>query len=167
TRWYVFGAQAVILWGRPRFTDDVDVTVELRLEQVPPLLAAMSAAGFEPRLQEGVEAFAARTRVVPFLHTATRTPLDVVLAGPGLEEEFLARARRVKIGTTHVPVISPEDLVITKVLAGRSKDLDDVDGILRERGPELEVERVRHVLGLLEAALDRRDLLPAFERALA
>ena len=26
-RWYVFGAQAVILWGRPRLMADIDVTV--------------------------------------------------------------------------------------------------------------------------------------------
>ena len=28
-RWYVFGAQAVLVWGRSRLTADVDVTVQL------------------------------------------------------------------------------------------------------------------------------------------
>lgn len=27
--WYVFGAQAALIWGRPRLTTDVDVTVRL------------------------------------------------------------------------------------------------------------------------------------------
>lgn len=27
-RWYLFGAQAVLIHGRPRLTDDVDVTWE-------------------------------------------------------------------------------------------------------------------------------------------
>ncbi|MGD9903346.1 MAG: hypothetical protein AB7U83_07730 [Vicinamibacterales bacterium] len=26
-RWYVFGAQAALVWGRPRLATDVDVTV--------------------------------------------------------------------------------------------------------------------------------------------
>ena len=26
--WYVFGAQAALVWGRPRLTTDVDVTVK-------------------------------------------------------------------------------------------------------------------------------------------
>ncbi len=33
-RWYVFGAQAVILWGAPRMSADVDVTVELAPEGI-------------------------------------------------------------------------------------------------------------------------------------
>ena len=31
-RWYVFGAQAVVVWGRPRLTADVDITVQLASE---------------------------------------------------------------------------------------------------------------------------------------
>lgn len=164
-RWYLFGGQAVIIWGRPRFTGDVDVTVELRDDQVEPLVSAMAAAGFELRVSGGIERFVARTRVLPFLYLPTRTPLDLVLAGPGLEHEFLERARHVSLGGIEVPVLTPEDLMITKVLAGRPKDLDDVEGILRERGRDLDLGRVRHVLGLLEQALGQGDLLPALERA--
>lgn len=166
-RWYLFGAQAVIVWGRPRFTGDIDVTIELREDQIKPFVTAMSAVGFELRLPGGIEGFVARTRVIPFLYAPTRTPLDLVLAGPGLENEFLERARRVKFGAVEVPVLSPEDLVITKILAARSKDLDDVEGILRERAHELDMGRIRHVLGLLQQALGQGDLLPALERALA
>jgi hypothetical protein len=46
-------------------------------------------------------------------------PLDVVLAGPGLEELFLARAESREIGGVLVPVATGEDLVAMKVLAGR------------------------------------------------
>ena len=62
-----------------------------------------------------------------------------------------------------MPVISPEDLVVTKVLAGRPKDLEDVRGILRQTGARLESERIRSLLGSLEAALDRSDLRSLFE----
>jgi hypothetical protein len=37
---------------------------------------------------------------MPFVHRATAMPLDVVLAGSGLEDEFLDRAREVDIGGT-------------------------------------------------------------------
>ena len=60
-------------------------------------------------------------------------------------------------------VISPEDLVVTKVLTGRPKDLEDVRGILRQTGARFESERVRSLLGSLEAALDRSDLRALFE----
>ena len=61
-----------------------------------------------------------------------------------------------------IPVISPEDLIASKILAGRSKDLDDVRGILRTRS-DLDLELVRRTLTLLESALDRTDLLSALE----
>ena len=44
-------------------------------------------------------------------------PLDLVLAGPGLEQEFLEdRAVLVDVAGTAVPFISPEDLIATKTL---------------------------------------------------
>jgi hypothetical protein len=161
--WYLFGAQAVTVWGRPRMSADVDVTIELALARVPSFIDAMAASGFTLRVHSGVEEFVARTRVLPFLHEPTRLPLDVVLAGPGIEEQFLARARPVDIGGVEVPVLSAEDLIVTKVLAGRPKDREDVTGILRERGGELDLDRIRATLRLLEQALDQSDLLSAFE----
>lgn len=122
----------------------------------------MRDAGFTARVPDP-ERFAAEMRVLPFLHEASRIPLDAILAGIGPEEEFLERARVVAIGGVRVPVISPEDLVVTKILAGRPKDLEDVRGILRQAGVGFEAERVMSLLGSLEAALDRSDLRPLFE----
>lgn len=158
----MFGAQAVQVWGLPRLSADVDVTIRLRSPDLGPFLAAMLKAGFTTRVPDP-ERFAAEMRVLPFLHEASRIPLDAILAGPGPEEEFLARARVVAIEGVRVPVISPEDLVVTKILAGRPKDLEDVRGILREARGTFEPERVRSLLGALDAALDRSDLRPLFE----
>jgi hypothetical protein len=55
--------------------------------------------------------------------------------------------------------------VVAKVLAGRPKDIADVEGILRARGAELDLERVRRVLLLLEEALSQSDLLATFNAA--
>lgn len=165
-RWYLFGAQAVMIWGRPRLSADVDVTVALEPSESSSFVEAMARAGFKLRIDSGVEAFVVRTRVLPFLHAATRMPLDVVLAGPGLEQEFLARAERVDLGGVKIPVMSAEDLVVTKVLAGRPKDLDDVAGILRERGKRLDIARIRATIELIEKALGQSDLSPLFEAQL-
>lgn len=165
TRWYLFGAQAVIIWGAPRMSADVDVTVEIEPEQADDFVAAMEQAGFELRIR-GTEEFVARTRVLPFLHPATEIPLDVVLAGPGLEELFLDRAREVELAGRTIPVICPEDLVVTKILAGRPKDLDDVRGILKEQQSRLDLDQIRETLTLLEQALGQSDLRPVLEAEL-
>jgi hypothetical protein len=165
-RWYVFGAQAALIWGRPRLTADVDVTVRLDPEEPERLVRVLEASGFQLRVS-AADDLVRRTRVLPFVYLPNGLPLDVVLAGPGLEELFLSRAVPVRVGTVTVPVISPEDLIVTKVLAGRAKDLDDVAGILRERLQQLDLESIRSTLRLLEEALSQSDFLPVFERELA
>lgn len=164
SRWYLFGAQAATLWGRPRLTADVDITAQIRPDQVDEFLESMKQQGLTLRFDD--PEFVNRTRVFPFLHQTTGVGVDVVLAGPGLEEEFLDRAVNVPLEGAMVPVISPEDLVVTKVLAGRPKDIEDVRGVLRERAESLDVERIRETLRLLEQALGQSDLVVVFETEL-
>ena len=124
-------SEAATLWGRPRLTADVDVTAKIPSERQGDFLEAMKRHAFHLRFDD--PEFVSRTRVFPFVHQGTGIPVDIVLAGAGLEDEFLDRAIDVRIEGTVVPVIGPEDLIITKVLAGRPKDIDDVRGVLRER----------------------------------
>lgn len=161
-RWYLFGAQAVTIWGRPRLTTDVDVTVEIASADSEGLVAALSAAGF--RLSEAFSAeFVRSTRVLPLIHIASTMPLDVVLAGPGLEEQFLDRVIDVRVADFMVPVISPEDLVITKLIAGREKDVGDIRGVLRMQMISLDVAYIRGTLQVVEEAIGQSDLVPLFE----
>jgi hypothetical protein len=161
--WYVFGAQAVLHWGRPRFTQDIDVTVQLGSVQTSHLVEELQKAGFALRV-EGTPAFIRQTRVIPLEFGSSGWALDVVLGGPGLEEEFQQRAVPVEVapGVT-VPIISAEDLVVTKVLAGRPKDLEDVRGILLAQSNGLDTGAVRRLLGQLESALGVSDLVPVFD----
>lgn len=159
--WYLFGAQAAIVWGSPRLSADVDITATIEAAAVDSFVETMRQHGF--RLLSTDSDLLERTRVLPFVHRRTRMPLDVVLAGPGLEEDFLRRAILVDLRGSQIPVISPEDLVITKVLAGRPKDIEDVRGVIHERRTSLDEKRVRRILHLLEQALGQSDLLPVFE----
>jgi hypothetical protein len=163
--WYVFGAQAVIVYGVPRLSADVDVTIRLTPDSPTAFASAMRAGGFVPRVTD--PEFIERTRVMPFVHVASGMPLDVVLAGTGLEDEFLARARMVDIGGVSVPVLDIEDLVIAKVLAARPKDIEDARALWRLHARDLDAGRIRSILAQLEHALAQSDLLPAFERIAA
>ncbi len=109
-RWYVFGAQAVIAYGVPRLSADVDVTLQLVPDEPERFARDMETAGFTLRVSDSD--FVRRTRVMPFVHLATGMPLDVVLAGSGLEEEFLDRARIVDLGQSDL--ISSFDSILVK-----------------------------------------------------
>ena len=163
-RWYLFGAQAAILYGVARLTADVDITLDVGSHPVEDVLAALEARRFAP-LVDNALAFVTDTRVLPMVHEPTRIPVDLVLAGPGPEEGFLEHADVRLIDGVHVPVAAPDDLVVMKVLAGRPQDLEDVVAILSAQGARVNLERAIATLRALEQALDRRDLVPRLERA--
>jgi hypothetical protein len=159
--WYLFGAQAAIVYGAARLTADVDVTVRL-----PDAMSSQNLAqhlvdrGFRLRVSD--PAFIERTRVMPFVHHATALPLDVVLAGPGIEDQFLSRVHVRSIEGVQVHVASPEDVIVMKILAGRPKDLDDVRAVVVALGGQLDREYIEKTLTVLEEALSQSDLLPAW-----
>lgn len=159
--WYVFGAQAVVAYGVPRLSADVDVTIKLVPEDPDRFVRDMEAAGFDLRFDDA--GFVRRTRVLPFVHVATAMPLDVVMAGSGLEDEFLARARVTDLGGTTVPLIDVQDLIVAKILAGRPKDIGDAQSLWRAHGPGVDDGRIRHTLRLLDEALGQSDLLSSFD----
>jgi hypothetical protein len=162
--WYLFGAQAALLYGSARLTADVDVTVSLG--QLPPedFARRLGSAGFRMRFPD--PQFLRTTRVMPVLHLASGVPADIVIAGPGLEEAFLERATRRDIGGLEVPVARAEDIIVMKVLAARGKDREDIAAIVAAQGDSLDVESVRATLAMLEEALGQSDLLPLFDQAL-
>lgn len=164
-RWYLFGAQAALLYGAARLTADVDVTVQIGDRDTAKLVRSLEQAGFRLRVRD-VGEFVAKTRVLPFVHARSGMPVDIVLAGPGLEELFFKRRRRRTIDGVPVFVASAEDIVVMKTLAGRGKDEDDTMAILAAR-PRLNIERIRTTLDALERALGQSDLRPRFDKLLA
>lgn len=155
--WYVFGAQASNIYGTPRATADVDVTFEPP-PQMSTFIEALGRHGFEPRVDDPVQ-MAETVSVLPAIHTATGIPIDFVVGRSGLEAEFLTRTRTVPLEPDLlVPIISPEDLIISKILAGRPKDLADAKSVFLAEKP-LDIDRVRGVLQLLEEALGQSDLV--------
>jgi hypothetical protein len=160
--WYVFGAQAALIYGAARVTADVDVTV--RLGKVTPtrLANALKRRGFRLRVDD--PSFVRTTRVLPVVHVRTSVPADLVLAGPGLEDTFLERAVVHDLAGVDVPVARAEDLIVMKIIAGRDKDLDDVAAILSARGADLDAREVLGTLRMVQEALGQSDLVPMWER---
>jgi hypothetical protein len=164
--WYLFGAQAAILHGAARLTADVDVTVRTsdRVSNEA-LVELVERHGFTRRVPD--PDFTRRTRVIPFLHTVSGLPLDVVLAGPGLEDQFFSRTVHRDVEGTPVPLASAEDVIVMKLLAGRAKDFEDVAAIIRAHGDRLDTTYVELILTRLEEALGQSDLLRTFREIAA
>lgn len=165
--WFVFGAQALAMYGVPRATADVDVTV--RLQGTPSqLLASLAKHGFQIHIAPAeIARFITDTRVIPAVHVASHIPLDIVLAGPGLEELMLTRATVHRLHNLKIPVIAMEDFLVLKILAGRAKDDQDVRLLVAARLHDIDVQAVAQRIVELEQILDQSDLSPKWQDLLA
>jgi hypothetical protein len=72
--------------------------------------------------------------------------LDIILASLPFEDDARARARKHRLFGRLVPLPTPEDLILFKVLAGRGKDLVDAVGVARRHLPALDRGYLRAVL---------------------
>ena len=155
----MFGAQAVNLHGFPRATADLDITVDLGGRSIGSVIPKLRKAGFEPRFDD--EEFMAASRVIPVGHRASGMPMDLVLAGPGLEQRFLDEVEHHRVDRQQIPVLSVENLIVTKILAGRPRDLEDVRELV-SRHAAIDHQRVETTLKDVEDALGQSDLRPLY-----
>lgn len=138
---------AVAAWGAPRATEDVDFLAEA----VPSagLDSALRAAGFEIEWRRG-----SPDDPIPLLLRLRRHPgpeTDVVCATRAWEREMLARAVRLRLPQgLEIPVVSVEDLIVLKLMAGGPGDLADVADLLERAGALPELDKRAAAGGVLD-----------------
>ncbi len=148
----VIGGQAVLLYGEPRLTRDVDLTLGADLDRLGELIGLVAAAGLKPLVNP--ETFTRDTLVLPCEDPATRIRVDFVLSFSPYERQAIERARTVVMGRAQVRFASPEDLIVHKMVAGRPRDLEDVRGILAKT-PHVDLAYVRRWLDEFGRALEQ------------
>ncbi len=162
----VTGSVATVFYGEPRFTNDIDIVVDLPLPRVDELCQAFPAGQFyvDP---ESARAAVRRRGQFNVIHPASGLKIDVVVAP---RDEFdrsrFERARRVHPAPDYdAAFASPEDVILKKMVffreGGSDKHLRDIAGVLRVSGDRLDrsyIDEWAGRLGLLDvwrAVLER------------
>lgn len=125
----VIGGQAVLLYGEPRFTRDIDVTLGIGAEDLDRVLSICKKIGLRP-LTKNVASFVSETMVLPAVDSKTQIRVDFVFSFTPYEAQAIQRNRKVKMGSQKICFASPEDVIIHKIFAGRPRDHEDVKSIL-------------------------------------
>jgi hypothetical protein len=89
--WFLFGAQAAIIYGSTRVTEDIDVTVDLGERTARELVSALQRRGFKLRVGD-TAGFVERTRVPPVV-LPEGTEVDLIPADDIDELDPGGRAR--------------------------------------------------------------------------
>ncbi len=157
----VIGGQAVLLYGEPRLTRDIDITLGHDVDALKNVLKALEGSGLNAATSD-IERFASETHVLPLVEKATGIRVDLIFSFSEYEREALRRAISVPLQGGLVRFVSVEDLIIHKVVAGRPRDLDDIRGILA-RMPDMDESYFKKWLRSFGKTLDR-DLTGEFRQ---
>jgi len=158
----VIGGQAVLLYGEPRLTKDIDVTLGATLDRLAEVLALVEKMGLEPLVDP--EVFTRQTMVLPCQDRGTGIRVDFIFSFSPYEQQALQRVRLVEMGNAQVRFASLEDVIIHKIIAGRPRDLEDVRSMLI-KNPNVDMTYVRRWLNEFTTALDE-PFLERFEKVL-
>jgi predicted nucleotidyltransferase len=159
----VVGGQAVLLHGEPRLTQDIDITMAASPERLDDVLAVCDALGLVP-LPEDVREFVSETFVLPAADPATGVRVDMIFSNTDYEQSAVSRAQLVEIEGVQVPFATAEDLLLLKLFAGRPRDIEDADGIVRRKGRSLNWPYIRHWAAEFERVPGRETLTEAVDR---
>lgn len=156
------GGVAVSLLGQPRATQDIDLLIWLDSERWKSFLESGAPYGFVPRLADALE-FAQKARVLLLQHRPSGINLDISCGALPFEREMIERAQTISVGRLRLRVPTPEDLVITKAVAQRAKDIADIESLLNIY-PDIDVERIRRWVREFAEALEMPVLLETIEQ---
>jgi hypothetical protein len=157
----VVGGQAVLLYGEPRLTRDIDITLGVDVDHLGEVLAVVQELNLKPLPQE-IESFVRETMVLPSLDEHTGIRVDFIFSYTPYETAAIKRARRVTILGQEVNIASPEDLIIHKIFAGRPRDIEDVRTVLL-KNPTVDLQYTREWLKKFDESSEEKDFLKTFE----
>jgi hypothetical protein len=146
------GALALGAWGVPRATKDVDIAVFAEDGELPRVIDSLERAGV--MIDRG-RAAGDLERIGMFTGRLGTTIVAVFMQGHPQYREMEQRVREVSDAVRTLRFVSPEDLVLYKLVFGRARDVADLERLFAVRD-DLDVDYVRRWLTSMVPAGDRR-----------
>lgn len=148
----IIGGQAVLIYGEPRLTKDIDITIDGGVEKYDLIVKIAKNLKLKILPDNPLE-FVKSTMVLPILDEKTGLRIDIIFSYSLYEKQALKRVNKVKINDTTINYASVEDLIIHKIISGRERDLEDVKNILL-KNQNIDEEYILKWLKEFEKSLD-------------
>lgn len=114
--------------GVPRMTGDIDIFIESSIENAERMLNTLKDLGYETSELVTPKGLAA----VKMLIFENSIKIDVMLNIPGLKFSRAWSNKKIQYaGNQKFYIISKEDLIASKLAAGRERDLADVAALMQ------------------------------------
>ena len=164
-RYLITGSHATIAFGEPRFTNDIDVVVDLELRDLDRFCDGFPQQEFYLSRDAAKEAVAQR-HMFNIIHPTSGLKIDVVISKQTPFDALrFNRGVQIPIADDCGAVFtSAEDIILQKMKWHRSgggqRHLDDIAGVVRIQGDKLDRAYIAEQAGKLEVLDLWRDLSP-------
>lgn len=158
----VIGGQAVLIYGRPRLTRDIDITLGIDVDAFASISQISKTLKLR-MLTPDAQSFAAKTRVLPTEDPRSKYRIDFIFSFSSYERQALQRATRVTMKGYPVRFASCEDLVIHKMVAGRAIDHEDVRDVLARNRESVDLAYLKDWLREFSHLPGHEQILDDFE----
>jgi predicted nucleotidyltransferase len=154
-RYAMIGAYAVAAWGEERATGDVDLLCGAGDSNV--IIGALNDEHFhfEHRIGDCDDPISEVIRIELGPITDI-SEVDILIGIRDAPPGIFDRIRTVDIEGLAIPIASPEDLIILKLLGGSARDLEDAKSIVQVQGDRLDLNLIRQLCpGSLKDPLEK------------
>jgi hypothetical protein len=152
----VIGGQAVLLYGEPRLTRDIDITMGIGADGLDRVKKIILIVGLKILVEKERE-FVERNMVLPTIDKKSGIRVDFIFSFSSYERQAIERAKNIKLGRSLVRFASLEDVVIHKVIARRARDIEDVKSILL-KNPRYDSVYIEKWLKQFDKSLEKKFL---------
>ncbi len=141
--YFLVGSLAAMQYGRPRFTNDIDLVVQIKSLQISPFCKLFDTDEYYCPPREIINDEVLRGGMFNLIHQSSGVKIDVVLLKNNefSSSEFSRRQKIEILPELFVAIASAEDIIIKKLEyfkeGGSEKHLTDIKGILAETKVDL------------------------------
>ena len=160
----ITGGMAVSVWGRPRYTADIDVVVEIIPQNINSLAKNLLAVDKDVYVsKEAMQEALEKKGEFNFVHPQSGLKVDFWVVKDDFEKLKIKRGIYKKIGNKIIHFISPEDLILSKLdwykLSDSTRQLEDIKSVLKISKVDLKYikswARKQGTIGILETILNK------------
>lgn len=147
----LIGAWALVAWGRPRATNDLDFLVLVNEEDLENLQQKMIHAGME--LDETWQEWNPLLRGFQLRFQSQGITVDLLRPRDLHDRQVFQRKRKKRMDRHYYWVVSAEDFILQKLKVGRPRDFEDVVSVIERLRKKLDREYLEHwarQLGVME-----------------
>lgn len=152
----IVGGFAVLFYGNPRTTMDIDYVIQLEDENIPVLIKFLQENGFH------ADEYDMRAAIKEKSHCTvedkeTMFRLDIKGVYSEMDERALRNKRKVELNDIAVWIASPEDTITNKLVFAREQDIKDALGILVRQYDALDIdylERTAKKIGVYDYLME-------------